>query len=149
MGVDDKKTHRGIVGYKTIRENKRYWHFGIQAKPLVYPAIAYIIKPHVLFSDDGKKIWESKERLHKARRSQCKNWWNPDWRDRILAVMRWLSGEENTILVPVGSELAFSVSTYPLVFNSPVSYKDPEGEPLIEDEDERDEYEDEEKGDGI
>ena len=152
-GVDDNKTHRAIVGYKTIRESKRYWHFAIQSKSLVYPAIAYIIKPHVLFSDDGKKIWESKERLHKARRSQCKHWWNPDWRDRILAVMKYLAGEESTISIPVGSELTISIPTHPIVFKIPVSYKEPEEESIIEDEEDYEEYDDvfddEEKGDDI
>lgn len=28
--------------------------------------------------------------MHKARRSQCKQWWNDDGRDGILAAMAWL-----------------------------------------------------------
>ena len=67
-------SHRSVVGFKTVKatdsreESKRYWHFGIQARPLVYPQIAYCIKPHVIFSDDGQSIWEGKLRLHRARR---------------------------------------------------------------------------------
>jgi len=61
------------MGFKTIRtasgaKEKRYWHFGIQGKALLYPQLLFIIKAHVVFSDDGYKIWKSKARLHKALR---------------------------------------------------------------------------------
>ncbi len=154
-GIDGKGTYRNMVGYKTTatstegNPSKRYWHFGIQAKPLVYPAVAYVIKPHVLFSSDGSQIWESKSRLHKARRSQCKNWWNPDWRDRILAAMAWLATQEGKIEIGLGSDVAIEVSSYPMTLTSPVSYVDPGPDrSLITEEDgyalEGDDYEAEE-----
>lgn len=159
--ANNKTSYRNIVGYKTVKattsraESKRYWHFGIQAKPLVYPNIAYCIKPHVIFSDDGKNIWESKLRLHRARRSQCKSWWNAEWRDRILATMSWLADEEGKVQVKLGSDIALQVSSRPQIFISPVSYADPdkkhialleEGEEYDDDVDELgdDVYEDEE-----
>ena len=56
-----------MVGYST-RTNpttgvsvKRYWHFAMQARPLVHPAPAFVFKPHVVFTNDGLTIWESKE----------------------------------------------------------------------------------------
>lgn len=131
-GVKGERTFRQMVGYKSIKVktdqsiSKRFWHFGIQAKPLLYPAFAYQIKPHVLFSDDGINIWENKTRLHKARRSQCKNWWKPDWRDRIIAAMVWLSNQKNYIEIQLASDVAIHVSNNPLTFISPVSYIDPE-----------------------
>ena len=125
-GADGSKGYRNIVGYKTINKNKRYWHFGIQSKPLAYPALAYVIKPHVLFSSDGKNIWDSTSRMHVARRGQCKDWWNPHWRDRILASMSWLSNEEGIIEVPLGNDLSLKVSNFPILFESPVSYSAPE-----------------------
>lgn len=126
--------HRSVVGYKTVKatesreESKRYWHFGIQARPLVYPRQAYCIKPHVVFSDDGQNIWEGKLRLHRARRSQCKNWWNDEWRDRMLAAMFWLA-KEGQIELQFGSDLSAFVSHTPLAFTSPVSYSDPDKHP--------------------
>jgi hypothetical protein len=149
-GVDGETTFRQLVGYKSMRASdglvgsKRFWHFGIQAKPLIYPIFAYIIKPHVLFSDDGSKIWDSKARLHKARRSQCKNWWNPDWRDRILAVMNWLANGENRIDIQLGSDVAIQVSNYPITFTSPISYIDPEiSISSVGEDEEEEEYDDE------
>jgi len=146
IGIGGKTTFRHVVGYKSVNtsgsqaESQRFWHFGIQAKPLIYPTLAYIIKPHVVFSDDGSQIWDSKERLHKARRSQCRNWWNPDWRDRILAAMTWLANKNGKIEIQLGNNIVVQVSSYPLTFTSPVSYADPEvDEPLIADDEEDDE----------
>lgn len=148
IGAGGSKDYRYIVGYRTINKIKRYWHFGIQSKPLVYPELAYIIKPHVLFSSDGKNIWESTTRMHVARRSQCKDWWNPHWRDRILASMSWLSNEEGVIEVSLGNELFLKVSNYPILFESPVSYSDPEEAIDISEYDDMDEDEYEDTGDG-
>jgi len=138
--ADGTRTFRKVVGQKGVSAVShqatiiRFWHFGIQAKPLLSPAAAYIIKPHVLFSNDGAQIWDSKRRLHRARRSQCKNWWNPEWRDRILAAMAWLAGGDGDIKVRLGRDLAIDVSPLPLTLTSPVSYKDPEKEvrPIFE-----------------
>jgi hypothetical protein len=130
IGVDGLAAHRYVMGYKTMRsadaEKKlRHWHFGLSAKPFVYPIMAYGIKAHVLFSDDGKEIWESDKRLQRARMSQCKNWWNDDWRDRILATMHWLSLGKGTIDIPVGKGAAIKVSKSPQLFTSNVSFIEP------------------------
>jgi hypothetical protein len=138
--ADGRRTFRKVVGQKGARGVShqataiRFWHLAVQAKPLLSPMAAYIIKPHVLFSDDGSQIWDSKPKLHRARRSQCKNWWNPEWRDKILAAIAWLAGGEGHIHVPLGRDLAINVSPFPLILTSPVSYKDPEREvpPIFE-----------------
>lgn len=124
------KSPRAIIGYKTIRSSdgnsrKRIWHFGISAKVIVYPVFILAIKPHVLFSDDGEQIWQDDNRLHKARMNQCKDWWNDDWRDRILATVQWLADEDGKLSIPVSSEFAINFSQLPLIFDSPVSYLDP------------------------
>lgn len=125
-GVDGKRTFRQLVGYETMTRGKRFWHFGIQAKPFRYPYAAFVIKPHVVFSDDGEKIWDSPERMHTARRSQCKDWYNPEWRDRMLAAMSWLAGEQGSIKLNLGKDATIEVPNYPLMFKSPVSYIEPQ-----------------------
>lgn len=137
-GLDGNKADRQMIGYKTIKNSKgetkkRYWHFGIQARPLLTPYPAYLIKPHVVFSYDGTRTWDSKELTHKARRSQCKDWWNADWRDRILAAMSWLADGKGSITVPVGRDNSFEVSVRPLTFSCPVSFLDPEKVQVVED----------------
>lgn len=140
MGVQDQKTWRQVSG--TRKEN--FWHFGIHARASLSP-LAYIITPHVLLSDDGQNIWTDKQRLHKARRSLCKNWWNPEWRDRILATMHWLANENEKIQILVGNNLSLDVSTFPLIFNSPVSYNEPDKEQTFYEDtpDDDDEFENE------
>lgn len=163
QGIDVRQSHRSMVGYSTIKghdgrpDTKRIWHFAIQAKPLVYPTAAYVIKSHIVFSDDGQQIWESAQRLHRARRSFARNWWNPQWRDRILAAMSWLAGDQEKITLGLGSNASIQVSKYPLRFTSPVSYTEPVKASTIKQddeeereadthEDELDESEDEEAG---
>lgn len=148
-----KTFHRQIVGYRTVtklatgEQRIENWHFGIQAKAMVYPALAFGIKPHVIFTDDGTTPWDSKKRMHSARRRQCKNWWNDEWRDRILAAMTWLAGERKEIEVPLGSDVSVQVSSMPLTFTSPVSYIEPEKkqtEVTAEEESDDEDYDEEE-----
>ena len=131
-GADGDKTWRAMVGYSS-RKNPhtgitrvRYWHFGLQARPMVYPICAYVMKPHVLFTSDGLTVWSSKKRLAAARRSQCKNWWNDEWRDRTLAAVSYLVGPDGNAGLRLGSGVLATVASHPTVFNSPVSYIDPQ-----------------------
>jgi hypothetical protein len=131
-GVDGGRTYRAMVGYST-RTNpttgvsvKRLWHYAVQARPLVHPMVAYIFKSHVLFTNDGTTIWESKKKLASARRSQCKSWWNDEWRDRTLAAATYLCDGADKITVKLGSTASLSLLPNPLPFCSPVSYTDPQ-----------------------
>lgn len=129
-GVDGQPAYKYIMGYKRIgpkgeNQRVRHWHYAVTAKPLLYPIKGFSIRGHVLFSDNAIKIWESAERIHKARMSQCKNWWNADWRDRMLATMSWLAGEDVAITVPLGGEAEVRIGIYPTTFESPFSYIEP------------------------
>jgi hypothetical protein len=128
QGVFGKPAERAMIGYKTVRNGKRYWHFGFSCKVICDPQLVCVVRAHVLFSDDAKNIWASASRLHRARRSQCRNWWNPVWRDRILAAVSWLSDEDGLIRIPVADGLSVEVCHDPVRFESPVSYRDPQAE---------------------
>lgn len=145
-GVDGERTYRAMVGYST-RTNpttgvsvKRLWHYAVQARPLVHPMLAYIFKSHVLFTNDGTTIWESKKKLASARRSQCKSWWNDEWRDRTLAAATYLCDGADKITVKLGSKVSLTIPPTPLPFCSPVSYTDPQLLKFIEDEETADDY---------
>jgi hypothetical protein len=124
-GVEGKRTYRDVVGYATRLERRRYWHYGVNAKPVLHPVPHYVLKGHVLFSDDGRSLWDNKERLAKARRNQCKNWWNDEWRDRMLAVMAYFAGQEKRIALSLAPDVDITLSVWPELFESPVSYIDP------------------------
>ena len=145
-GVDGERTYRAMVGFST-RTNpttgvsvKRFWHYAVQARPLVHPTLAYIFKSHVLFTNDGTTIWESKKRLHSARRSQCKSWWNDEWRDRTLAAATYLCDGADRITVRLGSRASLTIPPTPLPFCSPVSYTDPQMLRFCEGDETSDDY---------
>jgi hypothetical protein len=140
-GTSGKRERRDVIGYATRAGKKRYWHYGINAKPMLWPHPHLVVKGHVLFSDDGVRIWDNKEKIAKARRNQCKTWWNDEWRDRVLAVMTFLSDDSGQIQLPVSSELALTVGSVPELFESPVAYLDPDD--LVKEE-EMDDYDFEE-----
>lgn len=71
-------------------------------------------------------IWESKKRLAAARRSQCRSWWNDEWRDRTLAAATYLCNGTDAITLKLGSTTTLSIPPTPLPFCSPVSYTDPQ-----------------------
>lgn len=129
---DGKSSRRDMVGFKTMKNlrtgvtRKRYWHFGIQAKPFVTDKIVLTSRSHVLFSDDGQTIWQDKDKLARARRNQCKNWWNDEWRDRLLAVVSHLATDDGYVHLPVSSVETLRFSKFPVMFHSPVSYLDPD-----------------------
>jgi hypothetical protein len=133
LGANGKKGHRSVVGYKTMLGGRlRYWHYAFSGKPIMRPETLFLVKGHVLFSDDGLNLWTNKDLMAKARRNQCKNWWNDEWRDRMYAVLAYLSGSDGSVLFPLGSDAGFSISKVPISFESPVSYLEP-GE-IVKDE---------------
>ncbi len=140
---------KGLVGYKTIKAREgevriRNWHFGIEALPRIGFERFMSILPHVAFSEDGEP-YESARRQHSSRRSQCKNWYNNDWRDRILATLWHLSEGKDAISIPLASEAYASVAAFPEAVSSPVSYVRTLGKPIeIPDDDEFENEESEE-----
>ena len=131
-----------MVGFKSIfkpglaYKPLRYWHFAIQARPQQFPFSAYVIKPHIVFTDDGINAWNDKKKMHSARRNQCRDWWNDDWRDRILVYMKWLAGNCEKIKIKLGKDTSIFVDTWFVAFNCPASFDDPASAHLSEIEDE-------------
>lgn len=126
-GVSGEKKKRAIIGYRKFKRldgsfRLRHWHFAVSARSHLFPTLAFSLRTHVLFSDDGENIWESDSRLHKARMSQCKDWWNDDWRDRLLAVMEWLAAGKKNIEISLTGDEILSVAIRPMTVTSPVMY---------------------------
>lgn len=124
---DGSASSRQMIGYRTIGRGTdkqwiRHWHFAVGARPTTSPAWGFVMKPHVLFSNDGLTIWDSVDRLQRARRSQCKNWWNNDWRDLNYAAVQFLAQGAQIIALPVGGDLELELSAQPVEYLSRVSY---------------------------
>ena len=65
-------------------------------------------------------FWENDKKMHKARRNQCKNWWNDEWRDRIAAVCHWLSDEKDFIELPLGINTVIHIANQPQSYILPI-----------------------------
>lgn len=130
-GARGHSNSRQVVGYSTVSVTKegidrlRYWHFAFQARPYLYPFVGYALKPHVLFSDDAVTLWSDKNRMHRARRRNCRSWWNPRWRDLLLATASFLASEDRRIHIPLGATAEIIISPEPIHFQSPVTFDDP------------------------
>lgn len=68
-------------------------------------------------------MWDDPDKIHKAKMNQCRNWWNPQWRDRILAVMNYLANDEETIILKLGNakNLLVNMDKIPKKFSCPVT----------------------------
>lgn len=124
---DGSSGWRSVVGTKTLKDSEgtvkgyRYWHFCLEAKPTSFPYFGYTMKSHVLFSDDGVTLWQSQERMHRARRSQCRNWWNDRWRGLIGAGVNFLADSDGKLRIQTGAQTYINLSISPLSLVSPVS----------------------------
>jgi hypothetical protein len=123
-----KRAFRQLVGHKTrkkmdgSRVPDGFWHYAVSTAPNLHSFSRLVLKHHVIFTDDGETPWSAAERMHKARRSVCKNWWNAEWRDRLRAFAAELGGNAKDFALPVGGGEQVLVSMSPFQFTSPWTY---------------------------
>lgn len=128
IAIGGRQAYRQLVGQKSKKtlEGSRvrdgFWHYAISASAQLLPFPRFVFRHHVIFTDDGQKPWQSAERMHKARRSVCKNWWNREWRDRLLAFCSQMSDHSGMLRLPVSRDLFIAVTMKPMDFVSPWTY---------------------------
>jgi hypothetical protein len=125
----DKFNKVQLVG----KQRDKNWHFGISGAAKLYPYPVLTILSHIFFTLEGKTLIESKGIQHSARRRQGKNWWNDDWRNKVLAFVKYLSDDESSFYLEVGSEEKIFISNKAVQFRGGVSYNIPEKNTLAED----------------
>jgi hypothetical protein len=94
-----KRRRKQLVGWSEKRQI--YWHAAFEARPVVGDLNRLVLRPHVIFTADGKTPLFSTQRMHVLRRSFCKSWWNDRWRDLLIAFTQTL-GEDEEIRLRVG-----------------------------------------------
>jgi hypothetical protein len=124
----DKRSFRQLVGRKSkrkadgTREPDGFWHYAISARPMLHKLPRFVLNYHVIFTDDGETPWPSAERMVKARRSVCKQWWNPEWRDRLKAFVAELGAGQSVLALPAGGNENILVTLDAVQFASPWTY---------------------------
>ncbi|GHV34963.1 TIR domain-containing protein [Bacteroidia bacterium] len=124
----DKFNKIQFVG-KMLEKN---WHFGISAAGKLYPYNVLMVSSHIFFTSDGKILIESKNQQHAARRKQGAKWWNNDWRTKLLGLVKYISDDDNSFYLEMGSEEKIVISNQPLQFVGKVSYHIPNEKNLEE-----------------
>lgn len=126
--VGNRQPYRQLVGKKSkrhldgMRVPDGYWHYGVSVSPQLFPYPRLILRHHVVFTDDGASPWKNSDRMHRARRRVCKNWWNAEWRDRLIAFTRWLAPDNGSAVFPVGGSATIEMAVLPTKFLSPWTY---------------------------
>ena len=106
--------------------NIGYWHYGISVKPLLFPILGYSIKPHIIFTSDGKNIIPDVIKQHSYRRNKCKKFFNDVWRSMQLAFIQNLKDIQGNIQLVVGKENdIIRIEEWPVLFTSEFGYNDP------------------------
>jgi hypothetical protein len=124
--LDGVSTWKGMVGFKSLKAKDaeirlRNWHFGIEGVPHIGLNSYISVLPHVAFSENGE-LYESAKKQHACRRSQCRSWYNNDWRDRLLAAISFLRGNQASLDVPVAQDQHAIFEPVPERIRSAVSY---------------------------
>jgi hypothetical protein len=115
---DGKKRRKSLVGWSARRNV--FWHFAVEARPVLGEYPHFVLRPHVIFTTDGISPIESKERMHMLRRRFCKSWWNDRWRDLLIAFVTWLGDREGCALV-VGANSSIQLERKLMSVMSPMS----------------------------
>jgi hypothetical protein len=129
---------------------KANWHLAVVARPAVRPTLHYELSLHVVFSEDGRTPVGDAKRMHSMRRRFCKNWWQKQWRDLLLAYLSFVAQGQTYVELKVSRDESISVPVCPSMFRSKMTFiegeaaqVDPEEPPeptdLADDPDEFDE----------
>lgn len=127
----------GVKGSRVLRgvseKRKVQWHFGVTSQYRSGLVPYFCLRTRLLFSEDGSTALPGK-RSNRMRRSFAKGWRNARWRDMLLAFLFWLSDGESLIRLPLALESEIKVELPPLMYLSPVSVSEGEGEEVDEEE---------------
>lgn len=135
VDIDNRNRKKKLIGYSD--KYKVFWHFAIQVVPIIGKEFKLTLKPHVVFTLDGKSPLDDHKKMHRLRRSFCRSWWNDRWRGLILAYLAALSIDEQVIPLDAGSEQTMGLESQPIIYESPVSLEELDSE--IDSSDETDE----------
>ena len=114
----------GLKGSRALRgiseARNASWHYGVTIKPRVMPDQHIRVTSRVIFCREVGEPITSRRSMHRLRRSFCKGWRNPRWRDLLLSFLYWWSEGNRQITVRAGTE-DLVVSACPKTVVAPIS----------------------------
>jgi len=120
------KTKQLIGKYESLGK----WHFAVSVKPILSPIIAFSLKSHLTFTDNGFNVWKNKDgevdkdRIHSHRRTKGKRFFNEEWRDMLLAFLNGLK-KDDKIEITLSNDFILEMPLITEVYWSDFGYYDP------------------------
>lgn len=102
------------------------WHYALQGRAIMNPQPILWMSHHIVFTIDDIPV--DKVAQHRLRRKVGSDWYNKQWRDRLLAAMLLLA-DSNTatrITMPVCCEQNICLPVEPIQLISSIGYVDPQ-----------------------
>ena len=81
-----------------------------------------LIRIRIRLADTDGKALTNKRTIDSRRKHLCRNWWNKEWLNRILAVSQFLADDESKQKITIGDQqdTQIVVDTMPLHFHAPI-----------------------------
>ena len=114
---DGKTSWRLLAGRSEAR--RIHWHYAVSARATIAEPCYLTLRSHVVFTEDGETPIEG-DRAHRLRRSFCKSWWNPRWRDMLRAFVANLAGQADQVELPLAPDATVPLDTVSMRFCTPV-----------------------------
>lgn len=86
------------------------WHYAVSPKLILKPYPAIILKSHIVFTTNGSKLWENKDKIHSERRKKGRRFFNDEWRDLMLAFVQNIGDDEQKLLIPIDDSRVLSIN---------------------------------------
>jgi len=102
-----------------------FWHFAVSFRAKLRPIVCYSLQSHILFSDDGKHVWEDKAALHSARRTKGRRWFNEEWRDQLFAFLQALAEGDPVLSIDMNSDFTLEMHPFTATYFSGFGYMEP------------------------
>lgn len=116
-----KKTKSLFGKYKSLGN----WHYAISVKPTLYPFVGFDLKSHIIFTTDGFKPWEDKDKIHSQRRAKGRRFFNEEWRDMQLAFIQGLKDSDGVIGFNISKNTKLFLKEWPEMFWADFGYNEP------------------------
>jgi|GEM_PF-439179 len=120
-----------FVGTISHFRKKYFWHFAIQPAIDLHTHRGILLSPKAIISAPYRSDWGEKAHpLDEKRVLKKINWWNKEWRSKLLSFTAWLADDRETIRVPVGYQ-EILLSANPATFTSNISYVEKDDDALL------------------
>lgn len=124
-----KKKTKSLVGDYLNLGN---WHYGVSAKVILKPFPAYCLKGHIIFTTDGFKVWDDKDKMHSHRRNKGKNFFNEAWRDMLMAFVHGLENSDKVIELSLSQDFILKMPTSTVLHWADFGYWEPQDEARLD-----------------